>query len=95
MAEAFARDFDLRQTVANLLVKDTGTCKNVYKRVASHYEMKDIHLLDQLSKHPGEDVLEYLESSKPDLNVYDFCKLLKGENIRRLDIVNKLVDYLI
>ena len=95
MAEAFARDFDLRQSVANLLVKDTGTCKNVYKHVASRYEMKDIHLLDQLHGHPGEDVLAYLESSNPDLNVYDFCKVLKGENIRRLDIVNKLVDYLI
>jgi len=56
--------------------------------------MKSIDRLERC-KNPGEAVLDFLKSTQPDLSVYHFCKVLKGENIRRLDIVNKLLDYLI
>ncbi|KAK2556096.1 hypothetical protein P5673_022116 [Acropora cervicornis] len=48
-------------------------------------------------KNPGksQEIFCYLESSHPNLTVYHFCKELKDENVRRLDVVNKLVDYLI
>ena len=43
----------------------------------------------------GAEVFCYLESNHPNLTVYHFCKELKDENIRRLDVVNKLVHHLI
>lgn len=85
---------NLKETVANLLEKKTTAGRKAYKHVAFHYKMKGIDHLEQKTS-PGEDVLVYLETALPDLTVYHFCKVLKGENIRRLDIVNKLVDYLI
>ena len=87
---------NLKEAVANLLEKETTACRKAYKHVAFHYNMKGIdHLEVQRKTRPGEDVLVYLETALPDLTVYHFCKVLKGENIRRLDIVKKLVDYLI
>ena len=56
--------------------------------------MKDVGYLERRD-NPGEDVLVYLETTHPNLTIYRFCKALKAKNIRRLDIVNKLVGYLI
>ena len=94
LSDVFDRDLDLKETVAHLLEKETTACKKAYKHVAFHYNMKDINHLEGKTSR-GEDVLVYLETALPDLTVYHFCKVLKGENIRRLDIVNKLIDYLI
>ena len=80
--------------MADLLEKETKACRKAYKHVASKYGMNNINQLER-SKNPGEDVLGYLESAHPDLTVYQFCKVLKGEYIKRLDIVNKLAAYLI
>ena len=80
--------------MAYLLEKETNAYGKTCKRVAFKCGMNKIDRLEQ-SKNPGEEVLGYLELAYPDLTVYHFCKVLKGENIRRLDIVNKLVDYLI
>ncbi|XP_074620698.1 uncharacterized protein LOC141879336 isoform X2 [Acropora palmata] len=95
LAEVFENDLILKETVANLLQKETNVCRKAYKRVAFYYKMTDI--ADQLErcKNPGEDVLDSLKSTQPDLTVHHFCMVLKGENIRRLDIVNKLIDYLV
>ena len=92
LAEAFSRSLDLKETVAYLLQKE-GVAG--YKNVAVNYMMKDLDLLKLKGcPNPGEDVLGFLESTNPDLTVYQFCKVLKSKNLRRLDIVNILVDYL-
>ena len=48
--------------------------------------------LDSLkrSENQGEEVIACLKTSNPSLTVYHFCKTLKEENIRRLDIVDVL-----
>ena len=92
LAEAFNSSLDLKDTVAYLL-QEEGVAG--YKHVAVNYKMKDLDLLKLRGcPKPGEEVLGYLESTNPDLTVYQFCKVLKGKKIRRLDIVNILVDYL-
>lgn len=85
---------NLKETVAALLEQETNAYRKAYRKVAFHYQMSNFGHLDR-SKAPGEDVLDFLKASHPDLNVYDFCKVLKREDVRRLDIVKKLVDYLI
>lgn len=47
------------------------------------------------SKEPGKDVMEFLMGSKPDLTVYSFCKVLKQDNIKRIDIVKLLEEHLL
>ncbi|XP_029181717.2 uncharacterized protein LOC114949516 isoform X1 [Acropora millepora] len=94
LAEVFDSDLNLRETVANTLEEEIGLCRKAYRQVAFQYKMKGIDRLERC-KNPGEDVLDFLKSTQPDLTVYHFCKVLKGENIRRLDIVIKLLDYLI
>ena len=81
LAEAFESDLYLEGTVANLLEKETGLCGKAYRQVAFQYKMKDIDRLERC-KNPGKDVLDSLKSTQPDLTVYHFCKVLKGENIR-------------
>ena len=90
----FDSNLYLEEIVANLLEKETRLCRKAYRQVAFHYKLTNIDRLERRN-NPGEDVLVYLETCHPDLTVHDFCKVLKGENMRRLDIVNKLVDYLI
>ena len=92
LTEVFDSHLSLKETVTSLLEKETNACKHV----AFHYKMKSIdrHKLERC-KNPGENVLGYLETKHPDLTVYHFCKVLKDKDIRRLDIVNELVDYLI
>ena len=80
--------------MANTLEEEIGLCRKAYRQVAFQYKMKGIDRLERC-KNPGEAVLDFLKSTQPDLTVYHFCKVLKDENIRRLDIVNKLLDYLI
>lgn len=94
LAEAFDSDLNLKEKVAILLEKDIDAYRKSYRKVAFHYKMSNY---DHLERHrtPGEDVLDFLKASHPNLNVYDFCKVLKREDVRRLDIVDKLVDYLI
>ena len=43
---------------------------------------------------PGKVTLEYLESTHPDLTVYEFCKALKEDSVKRLDIVIELLGHL-
>ena len=81
LSEVFDRDLDLKETVANLLEKEITVCRKAYKHVAFHYKMTDIDRLERC-KNPGEGVLDYLKSAQPDLTVYQFCKVLKGETIR-------------
>ena len=41
----------------------------------------------------GGAVLEFLQTSRPDLTVFDFCKTLKEETFKRFDIVKELKDH--
>ncbi|XP_074620490.1 uncharacterized protein LOC141879213 isoform X2 [Acropora palmata] len=92
LTEVFQSSIDLRTKVAILLrMKVEGIAG--YKHVASHYEM-DIDVLEQC-ENPGEGVITNLAAKYPDLAVYHFCKVLKDKKIRRLDIVDKLKNYLI
>ena len=67
-----------------------------WREVAAKYELKP-YKIDDLSnsQEPGMHVLEFVTGSKPNLTVYDFCKLLKEDNIRRFDIVKVLEDHLL
>ena len=46
------------------------------------------------SRHPGQDVLEFLRGSNTKLTVYNFCKKLKEDSMKRFDIVTVLEDHL-
>ena len=87
LSEVFESDLHLKETVANLLEKETTTYRKAYKHVALHFNLKDFDYFERRN-NPGEDVLDHLEACYPDLTVYRFCKVLRGNNIRRLDIVN-------
>ena len=45
------------------------------------------------SKEPGKSVMEFVTGTRPNFTVYDFCKVLKENPIKRLDIVNILEGY--
>ena len=46
------------------------------------------------SSQPGQDVMEFLRGSNTNLTVYSFCKKLKGDNMKRFDIVRVLENHL-
>ena len=86
-------DICTRDKIALLLENkrySLGGCRDV----AAKYAMED-HKIGALSnsKEPGKDVMEFLMGSKPNLTVYDFCKFLKGNEMRRLDVVKILEDH--
>ena len=66
-----------------------------WRQVASNYEMDELHI-DSLEGNPdaGKSVISYLKATYPDLTVYDFCKTLRERNIRRFDIIQKLLGQL-
>ena len=64
------------------------------KQVADIYGMTSYQIgALENSKEPGNDVLEFLMASKPDLTVYSFCQTLKGKEFKRFDIVRRLEDH--
>lgn len=86
-------DISTRDKIASLLENkrySLGGCREV----AAKYDMED-HKIGALSnsKEPGKDVIEFLMGSKPNLTVYDFCKFLKEDEMRRLDVVKILEDH--
>ena len=47
------------------------------------------------NQQPGQQVMEFLGGFKPNLTVYSFCKTLKEDKMKRLDIVTvRLEDHL-
>ena len=86
-------DISTRDKIAVLLENKRyglGGCREV----AAEYGMED-HQIGALSnsKEPGKDVMEFLMGSKPNLTVYDFCKFLKENKIKRFDVVKILEDH--
>lgn len=66
-----------------------------WKEIAVEYSMKEntIESLENLD-NPTEDVLAYLGASRPRLTVYDFCKTLIHQKIKRNDVVEVLLPHL-
>ena len=77
------------------LLEDRTPGLGGYREIATEYGMKK-HQVRSLknSNQPGQDVMEFLHGSKPDLTVYSFCKTLKEDNMKRFDIVRVLEDHL-
>ena len=63
--------------------------------MAFKYKMDLNYLNSKRSGNQGEEVIAYLMASNPNLSVYSFCKTLKEDSIRRLDIVAELSSYLV
>ena len=61
-----------------------------FKYGMDHLKIKSL----ENDREAGKKTLDYLQSSNPDLTVYDFCKTLKEYEIRRLDIVKELLNHL-
>lgn len=86
-------DFNTRDEVAWLL-KKTQFGLGGFKKVAAEYGMTSVQRgAVEDSPNPGNVVLEFIDMTKPDLTVYDFCKTLKGVGFQRFDIVRKLKDH--
>ena len=87
-------NLETRDQIDSLLEEKTPGLGD-YRRIAEEYGMKK-HEVQALknSNQPGQGVMEFLHGSKPDLTVYSFCKMLKGDNMKRFDIVKILEDHL-
>ena len=66
-----------------------------WKQIAIKYGMGEVDR-DSLegSTDAGKTTVAYVKATVPDLTVYEFCKTLKEQNIRRFDIVKKLLGHL-
>ena len=45
-------------------------------------------------KSAGQEVIEFLKATKPDITVYTVCKQLKDDKMRRFDIAKILENHL-
>ena len=46
------------------------------------------------SKSAGQEVIDFVKVTKPDITVYTVCKQLKGDKMRRFDIAKILENHL-
>lgn len=65
-----------------------------WREVAAAYGLER-YKIDDLgnSNEPGKSVMEFVTGTRPNLTVYDFCKVLKENPIKRLDVVHILEDH--
>ncbi|XP_068702578.1 uncharacterized protein [Montipora foliosa] len=94
LKDVFEQSLDTQRTVENLLCKEIMRCR-AWEQVAFKYKMDLNYLNSKRSGDQGEEVIAYLKASNPNLSVYNFCKTLKEDSIRRLDIVDELSSYLV
>ena len=87
-------DLDTREQIGDLLTLESYGSGG-WRQIASKYKLGwlKIKMLEKDSE-PGKKTLEFLRSTQPDLTVYDFCKALKEESVKRLDIVKELQGHL-
>ncbi|XP_022781247.1 uncharacterized protein LOC111322424 [Stylophora pistillata] len=86
-------DFETREELARMLENGLYSLGD-WKQVAAEYGMRERYISGLAnSKEPGKNVIEFLGGSHPDLTVYSFCRVLKHQKIRRLDIVKLLEDH--
>lgn len=65
-----------------------------FKKVAAEFGMTPVQIITlENSDQPGNDVLDFILTTKPDLTVYSFCKPLKGDGFERREIVQELEDH--
>lgn len=85
--------FDTKNQVA-MLLENTAPGVGGWKEVAHRYGMnKDLVKNLETKQDPGTQVMDFLQASKPDLQVYSFCKTLKEKNC--FNIVKVLEDELV
>lgn len=90
-------DVGIMDRVASLLETRKHGCGD-WRRIGSKYDMEDPDIA-ALANAPsnagdrGKAVLDFVKATKPNLTVYDFCKTLKEDNFKRLDIVKKLENH--
>ena len=83
-------DLDTQDRLERLLTRRSSILAG-WRQIAFKYGMDQLRI-ESLENDPeaGKRTLEYIRSTNPDLTVYNFCKTLKEDNIRRLEIVNEL-----
>ena len=87
-------DFDTQDRIGDLLTAESFASGG-WRQIASKYKMDKVKIkLLENDPEVGRKILEYLRSSNPDLTVYEFCKVLKEDRVRRLDIVKELEGHL-
>lgn len=87
-------DLDTQEKIATHLENRTPGLGG-WRQIAAEYGMEK-HQIRGLenARQPGQEVMEFLLGSNPDLTVYSFCKRLKEDNMNRLDIVKLLEGHL-
>jgi len=87
-------DLHTRDRIGDLLTLK-GSGSGAWRHIAFKYEMDQLQIkLLEDDAEAGRKTLEYLRTSNPDLTVYDFCKALKEDRVRRLNIVKELLEHL-
>ncbi|CAH3115421.1 unnamed protein product [Porites lobata] len=90
-------DVGIMDRVALLLETRKHGCGD-WRRIGSKHDMEDPDIA-ALANAPsnagdrGKAVLDFVKATKPNLTVYDFCKTLKEDNFKRLDIVKELENH--
>lgn len=84
-------DLDTQDKVVELLLSS-----NTWRKAVLKFNMSSDHIdaLQTTRADAGSHVMLFLEATKPDLTVYDFCKVLRESNIQRFDIINELREHL-
>ena len=87
-------DVGIMDRLALLLETRKHGCGD-WRRIGCNYDMEGpvIAALDNGPLNAGDRgkaVLESVKATRPNLTVYDFCKTLKEDNFKRLDIVEQL-----
>ena len=85
-------DLNTKDKVRKLLLSS-----NTWRKVACKFNMSsaEVDAIETSSSDPGRDVMEFLEVTKPDLEVYDFCKMLRElEPDIDTDIIKELFEHL-
>lgn len=93
LTDVQSENFQTYENVGRLLsLKKHGL--GGWREVAFKYGMKhlDIKALERDSE-AGNKTLDFVATATPGLTVYEFCKTLKEHNIRRLDIVQELMNH--
>lgn len=81
--------------IASCLDKPVQRGLGGYKKVAARFGM-DENMIGTLGTRDsaGQEVIEFLKATVPDLSVYTLFKELKGDKIRRFDIAKILENHL-
>ena len=82
-------------SVALYLNKDLLPGIGGYRQAAAVFGMtSDMIGALETCKSPGQEVIEVLKATKPDITVYTVCKQLKDDKMRRFDIAKILENHL-